>query len=56
MAPEFETSGRTDQEEEDSMVEHGKHENVKVADIELDKANPRIRRFLEMYGDTITPE
>lgn len=30
-------------------------ENVPVADIELDRGNPRIRRFLEMYPDP-TPE
>ena len=30
-------------------------ENVPVADIELDRANPRIRRFLEMYPNP-TPE
>jgi hypothetical protein len=29
---------------------------IPVADIELDRANPRIRKFLEMYGDKITPE
>jgi hypothetical protein len=30
-------------------------ENVPVADLELDRGNPRIRRFLEMYPDP-TPE
>ncbi len=38
------------------MVKIGKHQTVLVSEIELDKANPRIRKFLEMYGDTITPE
>jgi hypothetical protein len=30
-------------------------ENVPVADVELDRNNPRIRRFLDMYPDP-TPE
>lgn len=38
------------------MVNTGKHENISVAKIELDQANPRIRKFLEMYGDTITAD
>jgi hypothetical protein len=38
------------------MVNTGKHESVSVAKIELDQANPRIRKFLEMYGDTITAD
>jgi hypothetical protein len=32
-----------------------KFENLPVADIELDRSNPRIRRFMEMYPDP-TPE
>ena len=27
-----------------------------IDDIELDRSNPRIRQFLEMYGDDPTPE
>lgn len=38
------------------MVNAGIHESVKVKDIELDQSNPRIRKFLEMYGDAPTPE
>jgi hypothetical protein len=38
------------------LVNIGNHETVLVEDIELDKDNPRIRKFLEMYGDNITPE
>src|SRR4029077_1523844 len=34
----------------------GKLQSVAVEDIQLDKDNPRIRKFLEMYGDDITPE
>jgi hypothetical protein len=34
----------------------GKHESVAVDEIELDRSNPRIRKFLEMYGDSPTPE
>jgi hypothetical protein len=33
-----------------------KHENAPVGEIVLDRANPRIRKFLEMYGETITPD
>jgi len=36
------------------MVKTGNLESVPVAAIELDRANPRIRKFLEMYGDNIT--
>jgi hypothetical protein len=38
------------------MVQGGRHENVAVEEIELDRSNPRIRKFLEMYGDNPTPE
>lgn len=38
------------------MVEAGKLLSVSVDDIELDRSNPRIRKFLEMYGDNPTPE
>ncbi|MDE2839840.1 MAG: hypothetical protein OXM03_04355 [Chloroflexota bacterium] len=38
------------------MVITGMHEMVPVKEIELDRANPRIRKFLEMYGDDPTPE
>lgn len=38
------------------MANIGNHETVLVEDIELDKDNPRIRKFLEMYGNNITPE
>lgn len=38
------------------MVLGGRHEKVSVEDIELDRSNPRIRKFLEMYGDNPTPE
>lgn len=38
------------------MNSAAKHENPAVADIQLDRANPRIRKFLEMYGQTITPD
>ena len=34
----------------------GAHKSVLVEDIELDRSNPRIRKFLEMYGDEPTPE
>ena len=37
------------------MVSVGAHKSVLVDDIELDRSNPRIRRFLEMYGDEPTP-
>ena len=42
--------------QETTLINAGKHENLSVACIELDRANPRIRKFLEMYGDTITPD
>ena len=38
------------------MAGAGKHEFVAVDEIELDRSNPRIRKFLEMYGDSPTPE
>lgn len=38
------------------MVSAGNHASVAVDDIELDRSNPRIRKFLEMYGDDPTPE
>ena len=38
------------------MVSVGAHKSVLVTDIELDRSNPRIRKFLEMYGDKPTPE
>lgn len=38
------------------MVDAGKHQSVVVEDIELDRSNPRIRKFLEMYGQDPTPD
>lgn len=38
------------------MVKSGTHASIAVDDIELDRSNPRIRKFLEMYGDQPTPE
>ena len=38
------------------MVHAGHHDRVLIDDIELDRSNPRIRKFLEMYGDDPTPE
>ena len=38
------------------MVSAGRHELVSIDQIELDRSNPRIRKFLEMYGDEPTPE
>ena len=38
------------------MVVAGTHETVPVEEIELDRSNPRIRRFLEMYGANPTAE
>src|SRR6202142_114119 len=38
------------------MVKSGVLESVPVADIELDRANPRIRKFLEMYPEVPTAE
>ena len=38
------------------MVVAGTHETIPVEEIELDHSNPRIRKFLEMYGDNPTPE
>ena len=32
------------------------YELIKVDKLELDKNNPRIKRFMEMYGDNPTPE
>jgi hypothetical protein len=37
-------------------VETGVLQNLPVKDIRLDHANPRIRKFLEMYGEEPTPE
>ena len=37
------------------MVNLGTHQMVPVEEVELDRANPRIRKFLEMYGDDPTP-
>ncbi|WP_330083308.1 hypothetical protein [Methylocystis iwaonis] len=39
-----------------AMVGAGRHELVEVDAIELDRSNPRIRKFLEMYGEDPTPE
>jgi len=38
------------------LVSAGTHASVPVDQIELDRSNPRIRKFLEMYGDEPTPE
>jgi len=38
------------------MVAAGSLQPVSIDEIELDRANPRIRKFLEMYGDEPTPE
>ena len=38
------------------MVHAARHDQVLIDDIELDRSNPRIRKFLEMYGDDPTPE
>ena len=38
------------------MVIGGVLEQVPVADIELDRTNPRIRKFLEMYPEAPTAE
>lgn len=38
------------------MVVAGTYETIPVEEIELDHSNPRIRKFLEMYGDSPTPE
>ena len=38
------------------MVKGGALELVAVADIELDRTNPRIRKFLEMYPDEPTAD
>ena len=38
------------------MKTTGKHEFLKVSEIELDLSNPRITRFLEMYEGKPTPE
>ena len=32
------------------------HQYIPVYEIELDRSNPRIRKFLEMYGDAPTPD
>lgn len=44
------------QQKGEQLVNAGKHEIVAVDKIELDRSNPRIRKFLEMYGDNPTPE
>ena len=38
------------------MITGGQYQSVSVAQIELDRSNPRIRKFLEMYSDELTPE
>jgi len=38
------------------MISSGVLESVAVADIVLDRSNPRIRKFLEMYPEEPTPE
>lgn len=38
------------------MVPAGVHESVLVDSIQLDRSNPRIRKFLEMYAGEPTPE
>lgn len=38
------------------LVHSGTFELVPVDEIKLDRSNPRIRKFLEMYGDDPTPE
>ena len=38
------------------MIDVGAHQSVPVDDIELDRSNPRIRKFLEMYGSEPTSE
>ncbi|MER9602762.1 hypothetical protein [Mesorhizobium sp. M0243] len=38
------------------MVSAGTHTSVLVEEIELDRSNPRIRKFLEMYPQDPTPE
>jgi hypothetical protein len=37
-------------------VQTGVLQNLPVQDIHLDRSNPRIRKFLEMYGEEPTPE
>jgi hypothetical protein len=38
------------------MIPSGQLISVPVKNIELDRENPRIRKFLEMYGEDVTPE
>ena len=38
------------------MVNGGTHQSVDINQIELDRSNPRIVKFLEMHGDNPTPE
>ena len=38
------------------MIPSGQLQNVPVTAIELDRDNPRIRKFLEMYGDNVTAD
>ena len=39
-----------------TVVPAGVHETVSVDNIQLDRSNPRIRKFLEMYAGEPTPE
>jgi hypothetical protein len=39
-----------------ALISAGSHALVAIDEIELDRSNPRIRKFLEMYGDDPTPE
>jgi hypothetical protein len=39
-----------------ALVNGGTHQIISVDDIELDRSNPRIRKFLEMYGNDPTAE
>jgi hypothetical protein len=38
------------------MKEHPSLQKISIEEIELDKDNPRIAKYLEMYGDNISPE
>ena len=38
------------------LPQNGKFQVIPIEEIGLDKENPRIRKFLEHYGDDITPE
>jgi len=37
-------------------MDSGVHKSIPVNSVILDINNPRIKRFLEMYGDNPTPE